>query len=601
MRYYEIKEAVEPNFNFEWSEARRYPEFRKIGKSAWIDLVKKGKAVTIKSAKGINNTNAADPDSFKSLEKDKQERALSQLSSGNVEMPIIAIYSDGWKELIGGNTRLTAMLSKNKKATVWIFKVPDEVAELAEDVYDNIKEARRNPDHPAQQKKSTMDELKKYLGKDYYISFTDLPKAGINPTSKWKTPIGFYVYPLRFFKDIKHVSAFPFASDRPFIQVVKAKGKPLQNVRTYSSTQLNSDIRKIASMVNMKGSEINEMLDNNEIPEWTDFYDKPIGDLWRVTKYFAESGNAKLSVEWNTILRKLGYSGFIDDGLGVIHENEPKQAFFLSSNYFESVDVIRNEGGTNLSLYYSKMKQDSPEMKRINRILNDNKKSPMLRAMLLKDTPFKYSIDKMKVPVEVKALLPTLRLPIDSLPYDIFTDTVDDLIEGEIDQNILMTFLLHIENLTKEQYQYVLDKNMNIPIKRELSKYIDELNFHSGMYDNVVKTSMLSDEDKYKIIGDKLLSDSRYFVIALRSNMSVKFLYENLTKIDTDMAPTVLKTIMTKIYNHYSEFDKEVVDYLEDAVEIYKENYGVSDTARTNDLEGMLQFMKKRIKTDGET
>jgi hypothetical protein len=116
-----------PNFEYEWKEALRYPEFRKIGKDAWIELAGKGKAVTIRSAKGINNTDAADPDSFKLLDKNKQSRALDQLKSGTVEMPIIAIYSDGWKELVGGNTRLTAMLAQNGKATVWAFKVPDEI------------------------------------------------------------------------------------------------------------------------------------------------------------------------------------------------------------------------------------------------------------------------------------------------------------------------------------------------------------------------------------------------------------------------------------------------------------------------------------------
>ena len=38
-------------------------------------------------------------------------------------MPIVAVYSDGYKELIGGNTRLTAMMAKDGKATVWQFEV----------------------------------------------------------------------------------------------------------------------------------------------------------------------------------------------------------------------------------------------------------------------------------------------------------------------------------------------------------------------------------------------------------------------------------------------------------------------------------------------
>ena len=53
-------------------------------------------------------------------------------SNGDVELPIVAVYSDGYKELIGGNTRLTAMMAKHGKAIVWQFEVPDEVATLEE-------------------------------------------------------------------------------------------------------------------------------------------------------------------------------------------------------------------------------------------------------------------------------------------------------------------------------------------------------------------------------------------------------------------------------------------------------------------------------------
>jgi hypothetical protein len=150
------------NFEYEWEEALRYPEFRKIGKAAWIELAGKGRAVTIRSAKGINNTDAADPNSFKMLDKTKQARALDQLKSGTVEMPIVAVYSDGWKELIGGNTRLTAMLAQNGEATVWVFKVPDEVAELAENFADGKKPGRKG--------------LAKRMGVDCSKSETELRK-----------------------------------------------------------------------------------------------------------------------------------------------------------------------------------------------------------------------------------------------------------------------------------------------------------------------------------------------------------------------------------------------------------------------------------------
>jgi hypothetical protein len=118
-----------PKFEEEWKEARRYPEFKKLGKDKWIELAKTGKPIKITSVKDINNTDADNPELFKTLNPDKQERALAQLEAGNVEMPIVALYSDGYKELLAGNTRRTAMMGKNGEATVWQFNVPDEINE----------------------------------------------------------------------------------------------------------------------------------------------------------------------------------------------------------------------------------------------------------------------------------------------------------------------------------------------------------------------------------------------------------------------------------------------------------------------------------------
>jgi hypothetical protein len=126
----ELEEGVaegSPNFDFEWDEATRYPEFVNLGKEKWIELVSKGKPVTVtrKNVNKINNTDAADPKSFKLLDPEKQKRALAQLANGDVEMPIVARYSDGYLELIGGNTRLTAQMAKDGKAKVWLFYVPE--------------------------------------------------------------------------------------------------------------------------------------------------------------------------------------------------------------------------------------------------------------------------------------------------------------------------------------------------------------------------------------------------------------------------------------------------------------------------------------------
>ena len=161
---------TKPNLENEWEEAARYPEFVRIGKEAWIKLAQAGKAVTITSAKDIDNTDAADPDSFKLLHKDKQARALSQIKQGSVEMPIVAVYPDGRKELIGGNTRLTATLAKYGKSTLWAFKVPDEVARLAENFADGKKPGRKG--------------LAKRSGVNTKASVSDLRKTAKNSTGE---------------------------------------------------------------------------------------------------------------------------------------------------------------------------------------------------------------------------------------------------------------------------------------------------------------------------------------------------------------------------------------------------------------------------------
>ena len=120
-----------PNFDNEWDEAKRYKEFKNIGKDKWIDLAKKGKVVDYdkESVKKINNTEAGDVKEFDKLHPEKQKRALQQISTGKVELPIVASYSDGWLELVGGNTRLTALMKATGKGKVWQFDVPDNLEE----------------------------------------------------------------------------------------------------------------------------------------------------------------------------------------------------------------------------------------------------------------------------------------------------------------------------------------------------------------------------------------------------------------------------------------------------------------------------------------
>lgn len=112
-----------PNFEAEWEEAERYPFFAKRGINKWIELAKSGKPVRVtkKTVANIHNTDAADPDSFDSLDADKKVRFQKSYENGEIEMPILMIAPNGKLELIAGNTRLTGLMKLGEPATVWLI------------------------------------------------------------------------------------------------------------------------------------------------------------------------------------------------------------------------------------------------------------------------------------------------------------------------------------------------------------------------------------------------------------------------------------------------------------------------------------------------
>jgi len=91
----------------------------------------------------------------------------------------------------------------------------------------NLTEARRNPD--MNPKISAYEALKPYSKDErYFISFTQLDKLGINPKSRYETPLGIYTYPLSTIWEEYRVEqtrslgkAVPFAGDSPYIWLVK--------------------------------------------------------------------------------------------------------------------------------------------------------------------------------------------------------------------------------------------------------------------------------------------------------------------------------------------------------------------------------------------
>lgn len=108
---------TKPNFEFEWEEAIRYPEFEEIGKEGWIKLGNQGYTVHYSDIESVLGNVDLD---FDSLEADKQARFKKALMLGTLEYPIAVKFSKNDYDLVSGNTRLAGLVEYGIDPEIWI-------------------------------------------------------------------------------------------------------------------------------------------------------------------------------------------------------------------------------------------------------------------------------------------------------------------------------------------------------------------------------------------------------------------------------------------------------------------------------------------------
>jgi hypothetical protein len=134
---YEIKYS-NPNFDNEWEEAERYPEFVKTGKEEWINIANQGEPVPYSSIKdNLGNVDL----NFDSLEKPKKQRFIDAFNKGTIEMSIAVKFSDNDYDLVAGNTRLAGLVKKGIDPKIWIV----DISELSENFKDGKKKGKSKP------------------------------------------------------------------------------------------------------------------------------------------------------------------------------------------------------------------------------------------------------------------------------------------------------------------------------------------------------------------------------------------------------------------------------------------------------------------------
>jgi hypothetical protein len=186
-----------------------------------------------------------------------------------------------------------------------------------------------------------------------FVSFTTIDKLGINPNSTYKTPLGIYAYLGDYvhYKAISNTKDLPFAGDSEYVNVFKVTGNII-NLSEITAADALPYYQKLgnvyASVVKPLGVSWktavdtvydleNEADDEARVPT-------PGGKLWYVTMRLTtlpqysvtRAWSTQPHIAWNSLFRRIGIDGCVDDGASIIHPSEPSQAVFFSKN------VIKN-------------------------------------------------------------------------------------------------------------------------------------------------------------------------------------------------------------------------------------------------------------------
>lgn len=141
----------------------------------------------------------------------------------------------------------------------------------------------------------------------------------------WNTPSGIYGYPLDLLADKVSEGNVPFPENAKRLKVYILKiNQPskLLNLESVTDAELEELKQKLVLM----------------FPDKTKFISssKTLKEVFFLIRELANFD----SYEWSQILKKLGFVGIYDPGLGLIHPNEPVQAVIFGPQFLEVVDII---------------------------------------------------------------------------------------------------------------------------------------------------------------------------------------------------------------------------------------------------------------------
>lgn len=158
------------------------------------------------------------------------------------------------------------------------------------------------------------------------VSFMDINKKGINPSTKYNTPAGLYCYEFDYILGKLSYNAHS-TNSRPF---------PIDTVKYIKVFKIDKPDK--IYHVNDPLTNKQKLILQQYIPNHITYVN--VGDLMQG---FHDDLKFLTGRQKTSLLYRLGIDGVIDNGKGVIHNNEPNQVLIINTTILSTVDVLSED------------------------------------------------------------------------------------------------------------------------------------------------------------------------------------------------------------------------------------------------------------------
>ena len=178
----------------------------------------------------------------------------------------------------------------------------------------------------------------------YALHFGKVDKVGVNPKSKYDTPLAVCAYPLteEIFDEFIRIS-LPFAQrDAKYLFLLEIK----PNARVFYSTERFFNLGVGPEYLDVDVSNV-KVRSKDSLFSRKLFYSTRPSDYALKEQYFVEGGTVVKAAQWGHKLWKMGIDVWVDaDDEGILHGAEPSQVMFFNPSSYRVVLSMDNPKNT---------------------------------------------------------------------------------------------------------------------------------------------------------------------------------------------------------------------------------------------------------------